>query len=515
MKASDNRRWWALGALSLTVLAVSLDGTILSVALPTLAGRLRASESDLQWFQSTYLLVLAAAMLPAGLLGDRVGRRRVIVGSLALFGLGSVACAYATSVGEFIAARVLLGVAGAGVIVMAMSALTVLFSKEERPKAVGIWAAANFVALPIGPILGGWLLTHFWWGWVFLINVPVVVIGVVATVALIPESRAPRRPDLDPVGMLASTAGLVGVTYGLIEAGQHGWGHPGAIGLIVGGVVVMVAFYGWERLVDRRGISRPLVDLSLFSSRSYTWGVILQAIGVLAMIGVLFTMPQYFQAVRGTDAMGSGVRLLPMVGGLILGAVPADKLARVIGAKVTVAFGLALLGGGLALGAATGVGSSEAFIAMWMAVVGAGMGLAMATASSAALVEVPESRSGVGAAVMQALNKIGGPFGAAILGSLLSSAYRSHLNLAGLSASAGGQVKGSVFVGVATAQQSGSTTLLDSVRTAFTHGMDIALVASATIALAGALLALIFLPARNAEPQPTQQPAKADHVPIS
>ncbi len=515
MMASDNRRWWALGALSLAVLSVSLDGTILSVALPTLAGRLRASESDLQWFQSAYLLVLAAAMLPLGLLGDRVGRRRVIVGSLALFGLGSVACAYSTSVGEFIAARVLLGVAGAGVIVMALSALTVLFSKEERPKAVGIWAAANFVALPIGPILGGWLLTHFWWGWVFLINVPVVLIGIVAAVGLIPESRAPQRPDLDPVGMLASTAGLVGVTYGLIEAGQHGWGHPDAIALIVGGVAVMVAFLGWERLVERRGISRPLVDLSLFASRSYTWGVILQALGVLAMIGVLFTMPQYFQAVRGTDAMGSGVRLLPMVAGLILGAVPADNLARVIGAKITVAFGFALLGGGLALGAATGVGSSDAFIAMWMAILGAGMGLAMATASSAALVEVPESRSGVGAAVMQALNKIGGPFGAAILGSLLSSAYRSHLNVAGLSASAAGQVKGSVFVGVATAQQSGSTTLLDSVRTAFTHGMDLALVASAGIALAGAVLALIFLPARNAEAHPAQQPAKADHVPIS
>ena len=351
----------------------------------------------------------------------------------------------------------------------------------------------------------------------FLINVPVVVIGIVATMGLIPESRAARRPDLDPVGMLASTAGLVGVTYGLIEAGQHGWGHPGAIALIVGGVAVTVAFFSWERLVDRRGTGRPLVDLSLFGSRSYTWGVILQALGVLAMIGVLFTMPQYFQAVRGADAMGSGLRLLPMVGGLILGAVPADNLARLVGAKITVAFGFALLGGGLALGAATGVGSSDAFIAMWMAVLGAGMGLARATASSAALVEVPESRSGVGAAVMQALNKIGGPFGAAVLGSLLSSSYRSHLDLAGLSASATGQVKGSVFVGVETAQQSGSTTLLDSVRTAFTHGMDVALVASASIALTGVLLALIFLPARNAEPQPAQQgagDAEADHVAV-
>src|SRR3974390_3439811 len=168
-----NRRWWALGALSLAVLAVGLDATVLSVALPTLATALHASESDLQWFTSGYLLVLAAAMLPAGLLGDRYGRKKVMLPSLILFGVGSVACAYAPSAGAFIAARMVLGLAGAGIIVMALSALTVLFTKEERPRAVGIWAAANFLALPLGPILGGWLLTHYWWGWGLLVKIPV------------------------------------------------------------------------------------------------------------------------------------------------------------------------------------------------------------------------------------------------------------------------------------------------------------------------------------------------------
>ena len=211
-----NRRWWALGALTLAVLAVGLDITVLSVALPTLAIALHASESDLQWFSSGYALALAAAMLPAGLLGDRYGRKKVMLVSLALFGAGSVACAYAPSAGAFIAARVVLGLAGAGVIVMALSALTVLFTKEERPRAVGIWAAANFLALPLGPILGGWLLTHYWWGWVFLMNVPVVLVGLVAAFALVPESRAQQRPGLDLVGVVASTVGLVGVTYGLI-----------------------------------------------------------------------------------------------------------------------------------------------------------------------------------------------------------------------------------------------------------------------------------------------------------
>lgn len=277
MNLRETRRWWALGALTLAVLAVSLDGTILSVALPTLAGALHASESDLQWFQSGYLLALAAAMLPVGLVGDRYGRRRVMVASLLVFGAGSLWCASSTSPGMFIAGRLVLGVAGAGVIVMALSALAVLFNKQERPKAVGVWAAANFIAMPIGPILGGWLLTNHWWGWVFLINAPVVLIGVAASLALVPESRAPKRPGLDPVGLLASMAGLVGVTYGLIRAGTYGWGNALAIALTLGGLLILLGFLGWElRLAGRAG-GWPLVDMSLFRSASFTWGVVLAA----------------------------------------------------------------------------------------------------------------------------------------------------------------------------------------------------------------------------------------------
>src|SRR5215471_18908029 len=232
MSDSGNRRWWAMGALTLAVLAVGLDGTILIVALPTLATALHATEADLQWFSSGYLLMLAATMLPAGLLGDRYGRKKVLLGSLILFGAGSAACAYAPSAAAFIAARVALGLAGAGVVVMALSAITVLFTKEERPRAVGIWAAANSMALPIGPILGGWLLSHYWWGWVFLINVPVAVIGLLAAWRLVPESRAAQRPGFDGIGLLASTAGLVGLAYGFVEAGQRGWTDAAVVGPI-------------------------------------------------------------------------------------------------------------------------------------------------------------------------------------------------------------------------------------------------------------------------------------------
>ncbi|HEX9414621.1 MAG TPA: MFS transporter, partial [Ktedonobacterales bacterium] len=328
MNLRGTRKWWALGALVLSVLAIGLDGTVLSVALPTLANALHATESDLQWFSSGYLLVLAAAMLPAGLLGDRFGRKKVMLISLFFFGVGSAACAYAPTPGAFIAARVLLGLAGAGIIVMALSAVTVLFTEKERPRAVGVWAAANFLALPIGPILGGWLLTNYWWGWVFLINVPVALVGLLVALALVPESRASVRPGLDPVGVVVSIAGLVGVTYGFVEAGRNGWGDASALVPIAGGLVLLIGFFLWERSLGRRPGGQPLIDLSLFRSAAFTWGVILMAILGLAMIGVIFTMPQFFQGVLGTDAMGSGVRLLPLIAGLVLGAVPADRVAR-------------------------------------------------------------------------------------------------------------------------------------------------------------------------------------------
>lgn len=503
------RRWWALGAVSLAVLAVGLDGTVLSVAIPTLAGALHASESDLQWFSSAYFLVLAASMLPAGLLGDRYGHKRVLLTSLALFGVGSVASAYSTTVPQFLASRVLLGLAGAGVIVMAISALTVLFAPAERPKAVGVWAAANFLALPLGPILGGWLLTHYWWGWVFLLNLPVVAVGCVAVAALVPESRAAQAPGLDPVGVAASSAGLVAVTYGLITAGQAGWTDTRALLAQIVGVAILVGFVGWERRLTRRPNGQPLLDLTLFRSASFTWGVVLAAVAVMAMIGGLFTMPQYFQGVLGTDAMGSGVRLLPLIGGLVVGALPADRVAALLGAKVTVAAGFALLATGFLLGSRTDVTSSGAFVAAWMAVVGMGLGLAMATASAAALAELTPDRSGVGSAVLQAVNKVGGPFGTAILGSVLTAGYLSRLDLTGLPEPAATAVRQSIFGGVAVAHETGSAALLDSVRAAFVHGMDSSMLVSAGIAVVGLVLTVLFLPRVAA---PSDQEQEGQHV---
>jgi MFS transporter, DHA2 family, multidrug resistance protein len=503
-------RWWTLAALVLAVLAVSLDATVLSVALPTLSRALQASETDLQWFQSAYLLALAGAMMPAGFLGDRYGRRTMTLIWLALFACGSAWCAYSSSPASFIAARVLLGAAGAGVVVTAVSVIAVIFPEQERPKAVGIWSAATFLALPAGPILGGWLLSDYWWGWVFLINVPVAVTGLIAVGMIVPESRAARRPALDLPAVAGSIAGFAAVTYGLIEAGRDGWGSGLAWALIAAGLALLGLLGRWEAVLGRRSPGAPMIDMALFRSASFTWGVILAAVAVLAMMGVLFVMPQYFQGVAGADAMGSGLRLLPLAGGLVAGALPASAIARSAGSKLAVAGGFVILTAGLALGALMRPGSGEGFIAAWTAVSGLGMGVALATSYSAALSRLPAERAGAGTGVLQALNKMGAPLGTAILGSVLSSAYLGRLDLARLPVHARAAAGDGIFGGVAAARELGSPALLHAVRAAFVHGTDVALVVSAAIATLGLILALALLPGTRPSAPRTGNPAAGD-----
>ena len=504
---SGVRRWWALGAVSLSVLAVTVDGTVLSVALPTLAGALHATESELEWFSSGYLMLLAAAVLPAGLIGDRFGRKKLLVSCLAVFGAGSVLCAEAPSPGVFLAARLLMGLAGSGVTVMAMSALTTLFGDAERPRAVGVYEAANFLGLPAGPILGGWMLSRLWWGWVFILNVPVVAVGLVAALVLIPESRAAQRPALDLPGIITSAAGLVALTYGLIQAGQDGWGDPAALALTAVGLAALAGFAAWEhRLGERAG--EPLIDPALFRSASFTWGAVLGGVAGLAMIGVLFVMPQYFQAIQGATALGSGLRLLPLIGGLIVGALPASALARAAGAKLTVTLGFVLLAAGAAGGAATATASTATFVATWMAVLGTGTGLTLTAATTAALSRLPAERSGTGSAVVQAFQKTAGPLGTAITGSVLAAGYRARIDLHTVPAAAAAAARQSVYGGVTVASRLGSVSLARAARGAFAVGMDTALLASAGIAAAGALLTLTLLPGRTAMTGSGTSPAR-------
>jgi MFS transporter, DHA2 family, multidrug resistance protein len=493
MISAESRKWWALGAISFSLLAVGLDLTILNVALPTVATSLHASTSQLQWFADAYSLVLAAMLLPAGLLGDRFGRKRVLLGGLALFGLASLACSFAGSPGALIAARALLGLGAAVLMPLSIAILPVLFDAHERPRAMGVWVTANSIGIPLGPILGGWLLDNYRWGSVFLINVPLVIIGLIAVAVLVPESRNPRRPRLDLVGVLASSLGLAGVTYGVIEAGERGWGDPRALLTLVAGALVLVGFVLWERHLARRPDGSPLVDLALFRSRGFTRGAILATLISFALFGVLFAMPQFFQAVAGTDALHTGLRILPIMGGLLVGARAGARIAERLGGWRNIVLGLELLTAALLAGATTTVDTGYGFTATWLVVIGLGLGFALPSAMDAALSALSADRAGVGSALVMALRQVGGTIGVAILGTVLGSAYRADLP-----ASAGDAVRDSAAGGVAVAHRLDSAALLADVQHAFAHGLDVMLLVCAGIAAAGVVLALVFLPRRSA-----------------
>jgi MFS transporter, DHA2 family, multidrug resistance protein len=514
-RASGSRRWWALIALALSVLVVGLDVFVLTLAIPKLSVDLHASSSDAQWFLDAYSLVLAAALLPAGLLGDRYGRKRLLIWALVLFGLSSLACAYSTSSGELIAARVALGLAAAVITPLALAVIPVMFTPEERPRAIATVGGATFLGFPLGPIVGGWLLDHFWWGSVFLINVPIVVIAVVAVIWLMPESRAERRPSIDVVGVLLSSAGLTAVTYGTIEASQDGWASATVLGAIAGGLVVLAAFIAWEFALTRRG-AQALIDLSLFRSASFTWGTVLSTLVAFAMFGIFFIMPQYWLDVRGLDSLASGVRMLSLIGGLIVGLGTGQRLQTVrktpqgpgrplVSAKIIGAAGFAIMAVAMVLGSSTTATTSTGFIMAWFAIAGVGLGLAMPTMLNAALSALTPERSGTGSALMSAMRQVGATIGVAVLGTVIATIYQNRLHLPGLPASVTAVARSSVAAGVTVAEHAPaaiSAGLLGTVHAAYSDGIDVMLWICAGIAIAAAILAALFIPANATGPAP-------------
>jgi MFS transporter, DHA2 family, multidrug resistance protein len=520
-QAVGSRRWWALAALSLSVLVVGLDVFVLTLAIPKLSIDLHASSSDAQWFLDAYSLVLAAALLPAGLLGDRYGRKRLLTWALVLFGISSLACAYSASTGELITARVALGLAAAVITPLALAVLPVMFTPDERPKAIAIVGGATFLGFPLGPIVGGWLLDHFWWGSVFLINVPIVVIAVVTVIFLLPESRSQDRPSIDVIGVVISSAALTAVTYGFIVASTDGWASPTTIGTIAAGVVAGVAFVLWEQSVTRRG-RLPLVDLGLFRSAGFSWGTLLLTMITFALFGVFFVMPQYFQDVRGLNSLDSGVRMLPLIGGLIVGLGLGQRLQSVRGpgrdgrarppmasAKAVGTAGFAIMAVATAIGTATSPVSSTGFMATWFALTGLGLGLAMPTMLNAALSALSPERSGSGSALLSASRQVGATIGVAVLGTVIATVYQSHLRLPGLSASAATTARSSLAYGVKIATSAPAAdvaSLLHHVGAAYTSGLDVMLWICAGIAIAATILAALFIP-RNAAGTAAPPPA--------
>jgi MFS transporter, DHA2 family, multidrug resistance protein len=488
------RKWWALVPMVLAVLTVGLDGTILSVALPTLGGSLHASTAQLQWFVAAYTLVFAAALVPGGMLGDRYGRKKMLVLSLLVFGVASIACALAPTAESFIAARAFLGLGGAIMLPMVLGLLPVLFDEQERPRAIGAVTAAAMLGYPIGPLLGGWMLTKFDWSWVFLINLPVVALAIIAVIVLLPESRSRVRQRIDLVGVALSAGGLALLTYGVISAGDRGWSDGSALAEMLSGALALAAFALWEHRV-----AAPLVDLRLFRSREFTWGAALSSLVSVVMFGLLFAAPLYFQVVGGADAQGTGIRLLPLIAGMLLGGAFADRLVARFGVGTVAAFGLVLLAAAFALGATTAVTTGDAQALAWIALAGLGLGLVLPTTIDTALGTVSGEVSGVSSAVLQALRMVGGALGAAILGAIINATYRDQLAQA-VTPTLARPARDSAISGVDAATAGHSQPLLDAVQTAFVSGLDRTLWLSAALMAVSAVFALAFRPrARHAK----------------
>ncbi|MEU7143074.1 MFS transporter [Nocardia sp. NPDC046473] len=491
MKTDATRRWLALGALAFAMLTIGLDVTVLTVALPTLAVDLHANTAALQWFSGAYTLALAALMLPAGALGDRYGRKKFLLAALLVFGAASLACAFAGTAGQLIAGRVALGVAAAVMMPLSMSVLPALFPEPaDRQRALTIWVTASALGMPLGPIVGGWLLRNFWWGSVFLINVPMVIIGALAVFALVPESRSANQRRIDVPGVLLSAVGMLGLTYGFIRIGDLGWGNVPAWTTVLAGALLLGAFVLWQRRT-----AHPLIDLGLFETAGFRWGTALSIVINFAMFGMFFTVPQYFQAVLGVDTLGSGLRLLPLIGGLIVGSRLVSKALPKLGTRVVLTNGFALLAVALGLGAMTSVDSGYGFTALWTTLLGAGMGLAMPTAMGLAMGELTAERSGSGSALIQALRQAGGTIGVAVLGTVLSTQYRSDLGSLNRD-----PISDGVNAGVAAARQLGDSAVLHQVQSAFVGGMAAMLwVCAIMCALSAVVAAVVIRSKRPAE----------------
>src|SRR5580693_4837593 len=416
------RRWWMLAVTCLSVIVVNLDVTILNIALPTISAALHAGTADLQWLVDAYLLVLAGVMLPAGIIGDRLGRKRLLLAGLGVFLGASLWCALSVSAGELIAARALMGL-GAGIVFpLSLAVVSASFGDDDRPAAIGILTAAIALALPLGPVLGGLLLQHFSWHSVFWINVPAVCVTLAAGAVLMPESRNSAAPPLDVLGALLPAGAVTCLVWGVINGPEHGWMARSTWLPLAGSAVLLAAF-----LTREHRSANPVIDPALFRDKRFTWGTAATIAVSVAPDAIMFIFPQYLQSVLGDDPASAGLRLLPMMGGLLVAGGVAGQAVRAAGTRLTVAAGLALLTGGLAVLSQVHLATGYGIVAAGLALCGLGTGASIAAAMDAVMAAAGGDEAGTGASVNSTLRQVGGAIAVAVLGSVLSVGYARAL----------------------------------------------------------------------------------------
>jgi len=465
------QRWAVLGVLCLSVMVVVLDNTVLNVAIPSISTSLGASTADIQWMINAYSLALAGLLLTTGSLSDRFGRKRALLAGLTLFGAGSAVAAYAGSAEALIAARGFMGIGAAMLMPGTLAVLMQLFDEKERPKAIGIWAAVTSLGFAAGPVIGGALIKHFWWGSVFLINVPVAILAVVAVAALVPESKDPtvRKPDV--LGSILSIIGMVSIVYAVIEVPEHGFasaefGVPVALG-----IVMMTAFALWERHT-----ADPMLDLKFFADRRFTGAVASGVLASFGMAGSLFLLTQHLQGVLGYSPLEAGIRVAPMAIALLVTSNTLGQLVLKLGAGKAMLLGMTIVAGGVLL---LSIGSTYPPTLAGLVLIGVGVGVAQPVAVNALMGSIPPERAGIASGLSSTLTELGASFGIAVLGALLSARFAAALP------------EGVPSRSLSEALHSGAD--LTVVREAFSSGMSVSLVIGALAVFLGGVAASVLL----------------------
>ncbi len=497
----DPRRWIALGVVSLAVFITTLDGLIVNIALPSLSKDLGAATRELQWIVDAYLLVFTGLLLAAGGLSDRFGRRRGLLIGLAVFGATSVYAASVATSGSLILARALMGIGAAAIFPTTLAIITNLFTDpKERSAAIGIWSAVSGVGVAAGPITGGWLLEHYWWGSIFLVNIPVVIVAMIAVMLVVPESRDREVPRLDLVGLVLSIAAIGALVFSIIEAPHFGWLDPVTLGGFAFAGSLLVAFVRWELRV-----AHPLLPVRIFRNLRFSAASVAVTSAFFALFGFVFLITQYFQLVRGYSPLSAGVRTLPVALSIAASSVVSPKIVDRIGTKRVVAGGLALMAIGFAWISFASATTPYLEIVGQMLCLGLGLGSTTAPATESIMGSLSIDKAGVGSAVNDTTRELGGTLGVAVIGSVFTSVYVNALDsgplFASLPAVAQEASRDSVVAAVRVAGGLGSNApaFVSEVSNAFLSGLSTACWVVAGVALAGSLFALKFLPARAAE----------------
>ncbi len=492
---SENRNrtrspWTALVVLALAMLVIGLDTMVLTVALPSLARELGASTTALQWITTSYPLALGALMIPMGALGDRVGRVRVLSLALLGFGAASALCALAGSTGVLVVGRVLLGVCAAAAMPLSMGVLPTLFpDKADRERAMGVWMASSAAGMPLGPILGGVLLQHFWWGSVFLINVPIAVIAAIAVRRMVPDSRSTAGGGLDLPGIVTCVAGFGALVWAFTEAGQSGWTSARFLGLLVVAVVALALFV-WRELTA----ARPLVRLTLFQRRGFLAGTVLAGITMLVLASGVFQLSQLFSVLFGLDALGIGLRLLPIIGGILVGTRVGPVLAARVGRRAVAASSVLLLASGFVIQALWPAGPYGVYATITV-LLGLGMGGVIPMVMAMATGDLDASDAGAGSALMQSIRQIASALGVAVFGSVVAAGYGARLAGLELPARLAGTVRDNPVAGVP-ALRAVDPSAVGPVLDAYSHGLAVAGVAGAVLSV-GVLALCALIPAES------------------